>query len=137
MLNYSIKGDLIIVNVRKNKNELYKRAREMYYNLGRSIEEIALELNKSKRTIYRYLNLSNKKISIVYHKSKKKSGRPRIFPPEIINRIIEIKKELPQRTAPLVHKLLKKEYPDNCPSLPYIRKIIRDNGLSNKSNNQR
>jgi len=29
-----MKGELIIVNVRKKKNELCERAREMYYNLG-------------------------------------------------------------------------------------------------------
>ena len=95
MLTYSMKGELIIVNVRKKKNELCERAREMYYNLGHSIEEIAIKLNRSKRTIYRCLNLSNKENSIVSHKSKNKSGCPKIYPPRIIDRIIEIKKELP------------------------------------------
>ena len=137
MLNYSILGELIIVDVRKKKYEICEKAKEMYYNLGRSIEEIAIELNKSKRTIYRYLNLSNKENSIVSPTSNKKSGHPKIYPPEIIDRIIEIKKELPQRSAPMVHKLLKEEVQALCPSLPYIRKIIQDNGLSNHTSNQK
>ena len=44
---------------------------------------------------------------------------------------------MPQRSAPLVYKWLEKEFPDACPSLPYIRKIIRDNGLDNRSNDQK
>jgi len=87
-----MKGELIIVELRKNKNEIRERGREMYYNLGWSIEDIAIELNKSKRTIYRYLNLSNQENSTVSHKTKKKRGRPKRYPPNIISRVIEIKK---------------------------------------------
>jgi len=137
MLNYSMRGELIIVRKDKKKKELLERAREMYYNQGRSIEDIAIELNKSKRTIYRWLNLANQEVSLDSHQSKKKSGRPKIYPPEIIDRIIELKKELPQRTAPLVHKWLKKEFPDVCPSIPYVRKIIRDQGLSNNTTDRK
>lgn len=132
-----MKGELIILEKDNKKSELCERAREMYYNLGAVIEDIAIELNRSKRTIYRCLSLSNNESSPVSHKSKKKSGRPKKYPPDVIKRIIELKKELPQRSAPLVHKWLKKEFPDACPSLPYIRKIIRDNGLGNRSNDQK
>lgn len=125
-------GELIIVDNVKRENESHETAREMYHNLGRSIKDIAIALNKSERTIYRYLNLLNKEKSTVSHKSIKKSGRPRTYPPEIFNRIIELKKELPQRSAPLVQKWLKSEFPDACPSLSYIRKILQDNGLSNR-----
>lgn len=132
-----MKGELIILEKDKKKSELRERAREMYYNLGWSIEDIAIELDRSKRTIYRCLNLLNNERAPVSHKSKKKSGRPKTYPPDMINRIIELKKELPQRSAPLVLKWLKKEFPDACPSLSYIRKIIRDNGLSNRSTDQK
>jgi len=130
-------GELIIVRMNNKKKELHQRAKEMYYNQGRSIEDIAIELSKSKRTIYRWLYFANQELSPVSHQSKKKSGRPKIYPPEIINRIIELKKELPQRRAPLVHKWLKKEFPEACPSIPYIRKIVRDQGLSNKTIDRR
>ncbi|MHA1660349.1 MAG: DDE-type integrase/transposase/recombinase [Promethearchaeota archaeon] len=132
-----MKGELIIVRKNQKKEELHQRAKEMYYNQGRSIEDIAIELNKSKRTIYRWLGLANQELSSASHRSKKKSGRPKIYPPEIINRIIELKKELPQRSAPLVHKWLRKEFQDACPSIPYIRKIIRDQGLSNKTTDRK
>lgn len=130
-------GELTIVRKNQKKKELHERAKEMYYNQGRSIEDIANELSKSERTIYRWLGLANQELSPVSHKSKKKSGRPKIYPPEVINRIIELKKELPQRSAPLVHIWLKKEFSDACPSIPYIRKIIQEQGLSNKKTDQR
>ena len=130
-------GELIIVKKNNKKKELQQRAKEMYYNQGRTIEDIAVELSKSERTIYRWLGLGNQELSPVSHKSKKKSGRPNIYPPEVINRIIEIKKELPQRSAPLVHKKLKEEFPDACPSISYIRRIIRDQGLSNNTTDSR
>lgn len=130
-------GELIIVRKNNKRKELHQRTKETYYNQGRSIEDIAVELNKSERTIYRWLGLANQEFSPVSHQSKKKSGRPKIYPPEIINRIIELKKELPQRSAPLVHKWLKKEFLDSCPSISYIRKIIRDQGLSNKTTDRR
>jgi len=128
-----MKGELIILKKNQKKKELQQRAKEMYYNQGRSIKDIAVGLGKSKRTIYRWLGLGNQELSPVSHKTKKKSGRPNIYPPEVIDRIIELKKELPQRSAPLVHKWLKEEFPDACPSIPYVRKIIRDQGLSNKN----
>lgn len=121
-------GELIILKKNQKKKELHQGAKEMYYNQGRSIEDIADELSKSKRTIYRWLCLVSQELSPVSHKSKKKSGRPKIYPPEIINQIIELKKELPQKSAPLVHVWLRKEFPDACPSIPYIRKTIRDRG---------
>ncbi|MBA7666024.1 hypothetical protein ES703_74099 [subsurface metagenome] len=130
-------GELTIVKKTQKKKELHERAKEMYYNQGRSIEDIANELSKSERTIYRWLGLANQELSPVSHKSKKKSGRPKIYPPEVINRIIELKKELPQRSAPLIHKWLKEEFPDACPSISYIRKIIRDQGLSNNTTDRR
>jgi transposase len=129
-------GELTIVRKNQKTTELHEKAKELYYNQGRSIEDIANELYKSERTIYRWLNLANQELSPVSHQTKKKSGRPKIYPPEVINRIIELKKELPQRTAPLVHIWLKKELPDACPSISYIRKIIRDQGLSNKTTDQ-
>jgi len=132
-----MKGELIILKKNQKKKELQQRAKEMYYNQGRSIKDIAVGLGKSKRTIYRWLGLGNQELSPVSHKTKKKSGRPNIYPPEVIDRIIELKKELPQRSAPLVHKWLKEEFPDACPSIPYVRKIIRDQGLSNKKGDRR
>ncbi|GAH27200.1 unnamed protein product [marine sediment metagenome] len=60
--------------------------------------------------------------------------RSKKYPIEIYNRILELKEELPQRSAPLVHSILKSEFPTSCPSLSTIRKFIRDQGLTYKPN---
>ncbi len=127
-----MKGEFIIVRKDKKKKELREKVKEMYYNQGLSIEEIAIHMKKSKRTIYRWLNFVNQEVSLVSQKPKKKAGRPRKIPEEILNRIIELKKELPQRSAPLVHKKLKKEFSNACPSISFIRKFIREQGLTYK-----
>ncbi|KKL09013.1 hypothetical protein LCGC14_2570110, partial [marine sediment metagenome] len=137
MLNYSIKGELIIKMKKSKKKELHEKLREIYYNQGLSIENIAIQVNKHIRTIYRWLNIANQEFSTVSHKSKRKTGRPKRIPTEILNHIIEIKTELPQRSAPLVHKKLKNEFPDACPSISFIRKFIRDQGLTYKSTDRK
>ena len=137
MLNYSMKGEYIIVMKDRKKQELYEKIREMYYNQGVSIREIAAQANKHVRTIYRWLKRANQEESIVCHKSKIKSGRPKIYPLAVIDRIVELKKELPQRSAPLVHIWLKNEFPDACPSVSYIRKIIREKGLNDETTHRK
>ncbi|MHA1492259.1 MAG: DDE-type integrase/transposase/recombinase [Promethearchaeota archaeon] len=119
------------------KKELYMKIREMYYNQGLTIEKIAIQMNKHVRTIYRWLNLANQEFSLVSHKPKKKVGRPKKIPANILNRIIELKRELPQRSAPLVHLKLKKEFLDACPSISFIRKFIREQGLTYKSTDRK
>lgn len=104
----------------RKKKELNEKIREMYYNQGVSIREIANQVNKHVKTIYRWLKRANQENSVISHKSKIKSGRPKIYPLAVINRIVELKKELPQRSAPLVHKWLRNEFPDACPSIPYF-----------------
>ncbi len=117
-------------NKKKRKRE---EARGLRYNKGFSIEELALYFGKSDRTIYRWLKLTSQTDSSVHTKSKKKSKRSKKYPIEVFNRIIELKEELPQRSAPLVHSILKREFPTSCPSLSTIRKYIRDQGLTYKS----
>ena len=119
----------IKVNKKKKKCE---EARELRHNKGLSIEELALYFGKSERTIYRWLKLTSQKDSLVHTKSKKKKKRSKKYPLEIFNLIIELKEELPQRSAPLVHSILKREFPTSCPSLSTIRKFIRDQGLTYK-----
>lgn len=133
MLNYSIRGEFIIVKNDRKKKELYENVREMYYNQGLSIEDVAIELKKSTRTIYRWLNLANSEFSPVSHKSKKKYSRSKKYPPEIVDRIVELKEELPQRSAALVHRKLKKEFLDACPSITFIQNVIREKGLTYKT----
>lgn len=117
----------------KIKKDLYDEVKEMHYNQGLSHEELAIHFGKSLRTIYRWLKCVNQENSLVSQNSKKESGRPKKYPSIIFNRIVELKEELPQRSAPLVHKILRNEYPNSYPSISTIRKFIRDQGLTYKS----
>lgn len=115
---------------KKKKNR--EEARELRHNKGLSIEDLALYFGKCERTIYRWLKLASQKDSPVHTNSKKKTKRSKKYPIEIFNRILELKEELPQRSTPLVHSILKSEFPTSCPSLSTIRKFIRDQGLTYK-----
>lgn len=63
-------------------------------------------------------------------KSPVKRKRKRRHPPEVFARAIELKKELPRRTAAGIHRLLKKEFPGGVPCESTIRKFLAANGLS-------
>ncbi len=105
----------------------------MYYNKKISVGTLAKQHRKSERTIYRWLRESNSDFSTVPHKSKVKHARAKKHSPEIFKRIIELKQEISQRSAPMVHKILKEEFPKGCPSISTIRNFIRDQGLSYKN----
>ncbi|MBA7507930.1 putative protein YagA [subsurface metagenome] len=117
----------------KEKKERYDILRELYYNKGLSIKDLANYYRRSERTIYRWIKFVNQENSLVSHNSKKNIGRPKKYSPEIFNWIIKLKEELPQRSAPLVYKILKKEFPTTCPSVSTIRKYIQEQGLTYKS----
>lgn len=116
----------------KEKKELYETVRELHYNKGLTKEELADRFGKHIRTIYRWLNHPSKENSPVSHKVKSHHNRAKTYSPEIFNRIIELKEELSRRSAVQVHEILKKEFPDACPSISTIRKFIRDEGLKYK-----
>jgi len=116
----------------KRKEELYEEVRELYYNNVLSIKDLALRYGKSERTIYRWLSRTFKDGRIDNSKISPKNSRKKRYPTEIFNRIKSLKTELPYRSAPLIQKILKKDFPDNCPSISTIRKYIRDEGLNQK-----
>jgi transposase InsO family protein len=61
-----------------------------------------------------------------------KRKRKRRHPPEVFARAIELKKELPRRSAAGIHRLLKMEFPRGVPCESTIRKFLAANGLSSK-----
>jgi len=121
----------------KEKKELYEKARDLYYNKELSINEIADILRKSERTVYRWIQRSNQEDLLVSHKMTRKNCCSKKYPLEIFNRVRDLKIELPQRSAPTIHATLKKEFPTNCPSISTIRKHIREQGLTDRSTNQK
>ncbi|MFO8020742.1 MAG: DDE-type integrase/transposase/recombinase, partial [Promethearchaeia archaeon] len=64
------------------------------------------------------------------HRSKKPTKRKRKYPEKIFTCIVELKKEVPQRSAPMIHRLLKKEFQIPVPSISTVRKYIRAQGLT-------
>jgi transposase InsO family protein len=116
----------------KEKTALLEEARDLYYNKRLTTSELANRYGKSVRTIYRWLNKVKQEEPSACSKPRRAVKRVKKYPPVIFNRIVVIKEELPQRSAPAVHQILKREYPANCPSLSTVRKYIRDQGLTCK-----
>ncbi|MGQ4876101.1 MAG: DDE-type integrase/transposase/recombinase [Promethearchaeia archaeon] len=133
MLNYKLEVQFSIDLKEKKKVELYELVKELYFNSGLSIKELSIQFGRSERTIYRWLEKCRAKGSPVSHEIKKKQNRSRKYPQEVFNRIIELKEELPKRSAPMVYSILKREFPNICPSVSTIRKFIRDRGLTFKN----
>jgi len=117
----------------RRKKELHEEVRELHHNNKLSKKELAKRFGKSVRTIYRWLKSSSSERSATTYKSKKSRCRTKKYPPEIFNRIVELKEEIPQRSAPMVHRRLKEEFPDTCPSLSTVRKFINNKGLIYKA----
>jgi len=113
------------------KQEVYKLVKELRYNKGLSIRELAKKFGKSKRTIYRWLKRAKETPDSDHCGEDETRGRPKEYPQEIFDEIKKIKEEVPQRSAPLVKRILKRKFPNNCPSLTTIRRFLREYGLSN------
>ena len=124
--------------VKKTTNQQEREeARELFHNKGLSIEELASRFGKTERTIYRWLSEDNKAKFIDPHLNAKKLTSRRKYPPETFTQIEKLKKEVPQRSAPLIKRILEKKYPTKTPSLSTIRRHIRDQGLTDKNRNRR
>ena len=108
----------------------------MHENAERSIADLAEEWCVKKRTIYRWIQKAGKEPSAREKKCKKKSGRPKKYPESVFDRIIELKTDIPGRSARMIRKILKGEIHDECPSLSLIDKFLRKQGLS-KNNKYR
>jgi len=120
----------ILTNLKeKKKIELKELVRELRYNKGLSIKDLAPHFGKSERTIYRWLKNISSEGFILSQKRKKDYNRSKKYPPEIFNRIIELKEEIPQRSAPMIYRKIQEEFEENCPSLSTIQKFLRKKGL--------
>jgi len=81
----------------KKKKELYELMRELYYNKGLSAKTLAIRFGKSERTIYRWFKRGHQVKTPGNRKATKKYCRSKKYPLEIFNRIVELKREIPQR----------------------------------------
>jgi len=115
--------------------EKYKLVRDMHENAGISINDLAEKWNVENRTIYRWIQKAGKELSTREKKSKNKGGRPRKYPDSLFDRIIELKTDIPGRSARMIRKILKKEFHNGCPSISLIDKFIRKKGLNRGKKN--
>jgi transposase InsO family protein len=113
----------------KKKQEFYKEVRELYYNRELSVGELSDRYRKSERTIYRWLKQANQTQKGRDKKPRKKQNRSRKYPQEIFTRIVELKEEIPQRSAPMIKRNLEQEFKIPVPSLSTIQKFLREKGL--------
>ncbi|MHA1456410.1 MAG: DDE-type integrase/transposase/recombinase [Promethearchaeota archaeon] len=112
----------------KRKKELYEEVRELYHNNGLTIEQLAERYKISERTVYRWLQRACQTEDFKNKKKRKKTNRRKKYPPEIYERIIELKKEIPQRSASMIERLLHAEF-SSIPCLSTIQKFLREKGL--------
>jgi len=124
--------------MKKSKKELRgEEVQELRHNKGLSIRELVSHYGRSERTIYRWLNNHDEKKPLEQPNQKKERKRSRKYPLEIFARILEYKKEIPHRSAPMVQRLLKKEFPNTTPSLSTIYKYFHEQGLVYKDRNRK
>ena len=81
----------------------------MYYNKELSVSDLAVRYRKSERTIYRWLQQANQIKGKSNKTPRKKHIRRRKYPPKIFARIVELKEEIPQRSAPMIRRNLEQE----------------------------
>lgn len=119
----------------RRKKELYEEVRELYHNKDLTIEQLAKCYMISGRTVYRWLQRARQTDDDKEKRKKKKSKRHKIYPPEIYARIIELKEEIPQRSAPMIEHLLQMEF-KKIPCLSTIQKFLREQRLVYKKKEQ-
>jgi transposase InsO family protein len=112
----------------KKKKELYEEVRELYHNRGLAIEKLAERYSISCRTVYRWLQRARLTDNTKRKTKRKKSIRRQKYPQEMYTRIVELKEEIPQRSAPMIERLLQTEF-DSIPCLSTIQKFLRNQGL--------
>ncbi|MHA1293706.1 MAG: helix-turn-helix domain-containing protein [Promethearchaeota archaeon] len=107
-LYYSMKRKTSMNLKEKKKKELYELVREMYYNKGLSIKALAEKTGKSERTIYRWIKRGNQAETGKNQKKRKKYHRSKRYSCKIFERIIALKEEIPRRSAPMIHRILRR-----------------------------
>jgi transposase InsO family protein len=111
---------------REEKNETKKAAFEAYYNGNLPAEEIARRAGTSPRTIYRYLRAVKAGLDPAVVPKKTRPGRPRLYQAPIFARALELKTEIPQRSAIIVRKILLKEFRPPVPAISTLRAFLHD-----------
>ncbi|MFX0095291.1 MAG: DDE-type integrase/transposase/recombinase [Candidatus Hodarchaeota archaeon] len=121
-----------MTKLKREKYEQYEEARELYFNKGWSAQALAQYFRKSVRTMQRWVKKMKENPRATPLPAKEPDKRGRKYPPELFDRILALKRELPNRSAAWIHRLLQQETSGQCPSVSTIRKYLRDQGLTDR-----
>ena len=109
------------------------------HQLGKSVSEIARELNVSRPTVYKVLQLArNAEEDPLLDRRKLKSGRPKLYGDELLQAVASVRSQYPFWGAMLIRHELKtnaSKYgltPEQIPSVETIALMIRELGLARK-----
>lgn len=94
------------------------------------METIARHLGVSRRTIHRWLKMYADKDSRYWNPVHQDRNRKRRYGDDIRERVAELRKEVSERPATIIHRMLVKELKGNCPSVQTVRRILREMGIS-------
>jgi transposase InsO family protein len=117
-------------NKKEEKLRILKEARDLRFNRELSYRELAQYFGKSERTIIRWFKEPERNENDRLPQTENHHQRPRKYPPTVFARILALKKEVPQRSAALLHRLLIQEKAETCPSISTIRNYVRVQGLT-------
>ncbi|MHA1888811.1 MAG: DDE-type integrase/transposase/recombinase, partial [Promethearchaeota archaeon] len=114
---------------KKTISEIKQDVFHFYYHKKLTISEIALNVKKSTRTIYRWIHEREKPSTSCQHDQSIRCHSQKKYSQEVLNRIIELKKENPKRSARIIREYLMREDINPIPSESTIRRYLMINGL--------
>lgn len=113
----------------KDERDLIKEAFILKVQQGWSTNRIAKYMSVSPRTIQRWHQLYADKESRYWKGTRNKRERAPRYGKDIREKVLDMRRELPSRSASTIHRFLKAELGDNCPSVQSIRRYLREAGL--------
>lgn len=97
---------------------------------GWPIAKIASHYAVDVRTIRRWLALYKDKASRYWNNTRCTRVKQKRYGPDTIEKIRQLKVAVPARTAVTIHRLLKADIKESCPSKETIRRVLKNLGFS-------
>jgi transposase len=109
---------------------------EAFYNGHVSVDELARKTCKSVRTIYRYLrSVKEEHPQRDPPTPRPRTGRPKLYGSKVFARALELKTEMPRRSAIIIRKTLLQEFPAPVPAMSTIRAHLHAQGFAQEGPN--
>ena len=117
------------IKPKKTISEIKQDVFHFFYHKKLPVSEIALNVKKSTRTIYRWIHEREKPSTICEHDQSIRCHSQKKYSQEVLNRIIELKKENLKRSARIIREFLIREETSLVPSETTIRRYLMNHGL--------